>query len=76
MTSDNTTRSPAPGEAIHVHAAGSARERSVATLLPKRTIGGSFWPGPDRPVASPPRPGLLAAVLDGLRGLDCDRGRQ
>lgn len=74
MTSDNTTRSPARGLGVHGCAADSAQERRVAALLPTRTVGASFWPAPDRPVTSPPRPDLLVAVLDGLRSLDSDGG--
>lgn len=72
MTSDNTTHSPAHRLGMCACAADPTQERPAATLLPKRTVGTSLWPAPDRPVASPPRPDLLAAVLDGLRGLDPD----
>lgn len=74
MTSYNTTRSPARGLGMHGCAADSAQEVRVAALLPKRTVGASFWPAPDRPVTSPPHPDLLLAVLAGLRRLDSDGG--
>lgn len=76
MTSDNTTRSRAHGLGMHGCAADSAPERPVAALLPKRAVGASFWPVPDRPVASLPRPDVLVAVLDGLRRLGSDGGPQ
>lgn len=76
MTSDNTTHSPARGLGMHISAAYPVQESPMPALLPKRTVGASFWAVRDRPVASPPRQALLVAVHDGLRNLDTDGRRR
>ena len=41
-------------------------------VLPKRPLGASSWPEPDRPLTSLPHPDLLRAILNGLRNLGPD----
>jgi hypothetical protein len=74
MTSDNTARSSAHGHGKHVCPATSTPEGPAAALLPRRDVGASAWPRPARPMAPPPHPDLLVAVIDGLRSLDLDVG--